>query len=197
MANCRSCDPALCGLALQSSPGKGAPDHTKEGGLGQSCLNICSLWYKQVLSCEDFSNAYQCLLSHVLYSSCVWRWKRGFTGLQLFPTGTSVLLLWEQQNLCCMKTAYLLPSITCGKCEGSLSLAPVWFLQLVFVWGSYCSVFVFKLKCMTAGTEEAEVKTQHVVVNCKHIRLQVCLQWPVSNTCIHRFSAVVVSGEVM
>lgn len=25
------------------------------------------------------------------------------------------------------------PSITCGRCEGSLSLAPVWFLQLFFV----------------------------------------------------------------
>lgn len=32
---------------------------------------------------------------------------------------------------------------------------------------------VFELKCMTAGTEEAAVKNQHVVVNCKHIRPQV------------------------
>ena len=49
-------------------------------------------------------------------------------------------------------------------------------------------MFVFKLKCMTAGAEEAEVKTQHVVVNCKHIiRPQVCLQRPVSNTCSQVF----------
>lgn len=52
-------------------------------------------------------------------------------------------------------------------------------------------MWVLKLRCMTAGTEVAEVKIQHVVVNCKLTRSQVCLQWPVSITCIHRFSAVV------
>lgn len=33
--------------------------------------------------------------------------------------------------------------------------------------------------------------------DCEHIRPQICLLWPVCNTCIHRFSAVVISPEVM
>lgn len=51
-------------------------------------------------------------------------------------------------------------------------------------------MFVFTLKCTTAATEETEVKIHDVVVNCKPMRPQVL---PVSNTCVYRFSAVVIS----
>lgn len=63
------------------------------------------------------------------------------------------------------------PSITCGKCEGSLSYHLFDFYSWFLCEGHTASVSVFELKCMTAGTEEAAVK--NVVVNCKHIRPQV------------------------
>lgn len=103
----------------------------------------------------------------------------GFSSYQLLQSSlrTAELAIWKRP------TSPIASSVA-SKCKGSLSSVPVWFLQQVFV--------SIVLLCFCIQTEVSYCwnwgsKIQHVAVNNDCIRPRVCLQWPVSNTQVHRF----------
>lgn len=200
MVNRRSCDPVLCDLASQSSR-----VNCKERELRITLKKVASVSPASIFVAFDTNKYFhmKTLVKPVSVCSAMYCIPHvsGDGNGELHGFSSFQLVLWsyfsENSKTCAVWKQPTSPQHNLWGMWRQFGFS-TW---LVFTAG-FCVRIVLLHVCIQTEVYNcwnwgSWRKIQHVVVNCKHIRPQVCLQWPVSYTGIHRFSAVVIWLKVM